>query len=66
MAKMMMGKGPGPSGAMRSFQAGPGGGKAGIKAVGGKAKIGEAAPMKAAPGGSPKGMSTYSNARKIK
>lgn len=65
MAKSMTGKGPGPSGAPRSFAAGPGAGKVGIKAIGGKVRN-VAMPEKAAPGGSPRGMSTYSNTRKVK
>lgn len=61
--KTMTGKGPGPSGAPRSFAAGPGGGKTGIKAIG-KKLANVAMPEKAAAGGAPKGMKTVSNIKK--
>ena len=74
MVTITSGKGPGPSGAARVGGHGPGGGKAGIKAVSAKQSVSAlgkatgkmmAIPDKAAPGGAPKGMKTVSNLKKI-
>lgn len=70
---MMTGKGPGPSGAARVGGMGPGSGKAGVKAVSPKQSMGkitvagraQSVPDKAAPGGAPKGMKTWTNNSKV-